>query len=101
MTTARSGPRNLAMFACVCLCLLGPTLAATGIMTNVSQLELIDLSPLMAVRTLTMGGGAPPTAMQWNWIILLGITDLAVWSMLILWTLSVRRRGHETIVKPA
>lgn len=79
----RRGPRNLAMLACVCLCLLGPTLASLGINYGFNDLELIELSPLMAVHTLTGGGGSQPTAMQWRWIGLLGFTALAMWTVLI------------------
>lgn len=77
--TSRAGPRNLAMLACVALCVLGPALAALGIRTGFNDLELIDLSPLMAVHTLTEGGGSQPTVAQWRWIGLLGVAAGAVW----------------------
>ena len=92
----RRGPRNLAMFACVCLCLLGPALASIGINYGFNDLELIELSPLMAVHTLTDGGGSQPTAMQWQWIGLLGFAALAVWSMLISFTMFQSRHSLAT-----
>ncbi|MCH7601340.1 MAG: hypothetical protein IIB54_01120 [Planctomycetes bacterium] len=87
MGSERRGPRNLAMFACVCLCLLGPALASIGFKYGFNDIELIELSPLMAVHTLTDGGGSQPTAMQWRWIGLLGIAALAMWSVLIAFTM--------------
>lgn len=92
----RNGPRNLAMFVCVCLCLLGPALASIGIKYGFNDLELIGLSPLMAVHTLTDGGGSQPTALQWQWIGLLGIAALAVWSMLISYTMYQSRQSLVT-----
>ena len=92
----RRGPRNLAMFACVCLCLLGPALASIGIKYGFNDIELIGLSPLMAVHTLTDGGGSQPTALQWQWIGLLGIAALAVWSMLISFTMFQSRQSLAT-----
>ncbi len=77
--STKSGPRNLAMLACLALCLLGPGLAALGIKTGFNDIELIELSPLMAVRTLTEGGSSQPTPTQWQWITLLGVAALLVW----------------------
>lgn len=73
------GPRTLAMLACVAMVLLGPAAAWVGVVSGVDAMELIDLSPLMAVRTLGEGGSAQPTPMQWRWIGLLGLADLTVW----------------------
>jgi hypothetical protein len=89
------GPRNLAMLACVCTCLLGPALAWLGVMTGVDALQLVDLSPLMAVRTLGDAGGAQPSEVQWRWIGLLGIAVAAAWLALGL-TMAGRREEPAT-----
>jgi len=82
ITTDRRGPRVLAMLACVAMCLLGPAAAWLGALTGVDALQLVDLSPLMAVRTLGEATGFGPTNVQWRWIMLLGIADAAVWAAL-------------------
>lgn len=83
------GPRILAMLTCIAMCLLGPTLAWLGLLTGVNAMQLVDLSPFLAVRTLGEGGGSQPTDVQWRWIALLGIAVLAVWfalGMTLLWS---------------
>lgn len=83
--TRRSGPRNVAMIACLCMCLLGPALAWGGVvsglnrMSGVDAVELIGLGPLMAIRTLGEGGGSQPTSSQWQWISLLAAAAVAAW----------------------
>lgn len=92
--TSRAGPRNLAMLACVSLCLLGPGLATIGIDMGFNDIQLIDLSPLMAVRSLTEGGSSQPTSEQWQWIALLGFAGLAVWVILGILALPGLRRSE-------
>lgn len=91
----RSGPRIIGMFACIGLCLLGPALAWLGVMSGVQALELVGLSPLMAVHTLSEGISTHPSPMQWQWIGLLGFADLAVWIALALAT-QVGRLRNDT-----
>ncbi len=92
VTSERSGPRLLSMIACVAICLLGPALAWLGLLTGVHSIELVSLSPLMAIRTLSEGIGTHPTSSQWMWIALLGFADVAVWVAL---AIAVRVRGEE------
>jgi len=89
----RRGPRNLAMIACLGLCLLGPILAVVGVMSGVGSMSLIELSPLMAVRSLGDGGRAPLAFAQWRWIGLLWSAALIVWLALGLWTIIQRPRS--------
>ena len=88
--TTRSGPRSLAMLACVCMCLLGPALAWIGVMTGIVAMDLVQLSPIMAIRTLTEGAGANPAPTQWRWIMLLGIGAVASWGALLIWSVFTR-----------
>ncbi len=92
--TERRGARLLAMIACVAMCLLGPALAWLGVITGVQAAELVSLSPLMAVRTLSEGIGTHPSAAQWTWIALLGFADIAVWIALGV-ALQIRK-GEDT-----
>ena len=89
----RRGPRNLAMIACLGLCLLGPALAVIGVMSGVDSMSLIELSPLMAVRSLGNGGRAPLTFEQWRWIGLLWSAAVIAWLVLGLWTAIQRPRS--------
>lgn len=91
VTTEKRGPRNLAMLACVAMCLLGPFLAWIGVMGGFHSLQLISLSPLMAVRTLGEGTGPNPTNAQWSLIALLGVADVLAWSALGVMTLILNR----------
>jgi hypothetical protein len=79
ISTDQRGPRTLAMLACVAMCLLGPLLAWVGVMTGVNAVQLVSLSPLMAVRTLGDGTGPTPTDAQWALIALLGAAALLAW----------------------
>jgi len=89
----RRGPRHLAMLACVAMCLLGPALAVAGMFSGVDAMALIELSPLMAVRSVGDGGAAPVTLDQWRWIALLLVAGAAVWIALGLWTVLRSPRG--------
>jgi hypothetical protein len=90
----RSGPRNLAMLACVGLCLLAPILAVLGVMGGIHSMTLLELSPLLAVRSLGDGGRAPLTFAEWRWIGLLCTAAVLVWLVLVVSTAVVRRRGE-------
>ena len=81
----RPGPRVLAMLLCLGLVLLGPLLAWVGIMTGVEWIELIELSPLMAVNTLTENN-APPASEQWVHVSTLVAAAGLAWAALSLWT---------------
>ena len=93
--TDRKGPRMLAMAACLAMCVLGPALAWVGVLTGVHALQLVDLSPLMAVRTLGDAAGAQPNDVQWRWIVLLGVADVAVWTALGI-AMLFTHRGDES-----
>jgi len=90
--TDRPGPRTLAMLACVAMCLLGPALAVVGLFAGAEGMALIELSPLMAVRSLGDGGASPLSYDQWRWIMLLLVAGAAVWLVLALW--SILRTRH-------
>lgn len=79
ITSEQRGPRILAMIACIAMSLGGPALAWLGLMTGVDAMQLVDLSPFMAVRTLGEGGGSHPSDVQWRWIALLATAAIAVW----------------------
>ena len=81
---ARGGPRSLAMIACLALCLLGPLLAWVGVMAGGNWMELVELSPLMAVQTLTGEGSARVTEAAWRWIALLGVASVSAWIVLLM-----------------
>lgn len=91
--THHPGPRLLAMSVCVGLCVFGPAAAWLGVMTGVDAMQLVALSPLMAVRTLTSGGGAPPTEDQWTWIRLLAAAAALTWTALLLHRLWSKNRA--------
>jgi hypothetical protein len=87
VTSSKPGPRALAMLSCLALVLLGPALAWVGLTVGTDWMPLIELSPLMAVGTLTQTN-APPPAQQWVHIYTLvaaaGLTwiGLGAWAIL-------------------
>jgi len=85
-STDRTGPRTVGMLACVAMCLLGPALAAIGLMQSHYSMTLIELSPLLAVRSLGAGGGALVRADQWQLIQLLWVAAVLGWIALLLAT---------------
>jgi hypothetical protein len=101
VATDRRGPRTLCMLACIALCLLGPALAWLGVMTGVQASELVGLSPLMAVRTLSEGISTHPSPTQWTWIGLLGFADMAVWIALVIAMRGWNLASSATVVATA
>ena len=84
VTTERRGPRVLVMVACVAMCLAGPFAAWLGVMSGIDATPLVNLSPLMAVRSLGDGGSIHPTDLHWRWIALLGFAAIAAWVALLI-----------------
>ncbi len=91
----RTGPRNIAIIACVTMCLLGPLLALIGIrgsaMAGVTPRPL-QLGPLLEVYTLSKGGRTAPDGDQWMWISMVALAATAAWAGLITITLTRGRR---------
>lgn len=81
----RSGPRLLAMLACLGMCLAGPALAWVGVMAGVDAIDMIHLSPIIALRALGSEGGAPVSTEQWVSLSVIGVAGAAVWTALGLW----------------
>jgi hypothetical protein len=76
------GPRLLGMAACLAICLGAPLLMWLGMADDTRWMQqVVSLSPLLAVRTMGEGGGAPPTFEQWRWVILLGVCGIAMWTV--------------------
>ncbi len=93
--TKRSGPRNIAIFACLCMCLAGPSLAILGL--HVRPLDgfshrLLGVGPLLEVHTLSGGGRTAPRADQWMWIGIVAAAAAATWSVLGVMT-TMRSKG--------
>jgi len=93
--SSRAGPRNLAMLACLGVCLLGPALASLGVLSGVRAVQLVNLSPLLTPITLSGGGSAPPSDVHWHWIMLLATAGTACWLILFV-MVGVRARHDST-----
>lgn len=83
--TQRAGPRNIAIFACLCMCLAGPSLAILGL--HMRPLDgfshrLLQIGPLLEVHALSGGGRTAPHAAQWMWIGIVAAAAAASWSVL-------------------
>lgn len=78
----RRGVRNLAITACLAMCLLGPTLAVIGSMVGSSAEQLTNIGPLVAVYRLAQGANAPVTGPQWVMIIMPAAAAGLAWTAL-------------------
>ncbi len=96
----RTGPRNIAIIACVTMCLAGPVLAMIGIrgsaMPGLTP-RLLQVGPLLEVYTLSHGGRTAPAAGQWMWISMVALAGAAAWGVLITITMM---RGRPDVVRP-
>ncbi len=87
--TQRAGPRNIAIVACVCMCLAGPVLAIVGLqfepIAGVTH-RLLQLGPLLEVYEISRGGRTAPDPGQWRWITIVALAAAAGWTVLALTT---------------
>ena len=83
----RDGVRNLAITACLAMCLLGPTLAIIGAIVSPvggSAAQLMNIGPLVAVYRLAQaqGAAAPITGPQWVMIVMPAAAAGLAWTAL-------------------
>jgi len=78
----RNGVRNLAITACLAMCLLGPTLAVIGAIVGSSAEQLMDIGPLIGVYRLAQGAAAPVTGPQWVMIVMPAAAAGLAWTAL-------------------
>jgi hypothetical protein len=94
----RTGPRNIAIIACVTMCLIGPVLALIGVrgsaMSGLTP-RLLQIGPLLEVYALSQGGRTAPSGGQWAWISLVALAGATAWTGLITITLT-RSRTNAT-----
>ncbi len=94
----RAGPRNLAMLACVGLCAGGPAAAWLTVVLSPATdapTALLHFGPIMEVLDLTGGGGAPPTARQWQRIACVALAAIVAWAVVATVTAMVRARSQQ------
>jgi hypothetical protein len=60
-------------------------------------MALVNLSPLLAVYSLSQDGGAPIPPEQWSLILVLGIAAVAVWVALLAYAAISARRSSTAI----
>ncbi len=96
----RTGPRNIAIIACVTMCLVGPVLALIGVrgsaMSGLTP-RLLQVGPLLEIFTLSHGGRTAPTGGQWMWISMVALAGATAWTGLITITIM---RGRTPRVGP-
>lgn len=83
--SGRDGVRNLAITACLAMCLLGPILAIIGAVVLPaagSAMPLMDIGPLVAVYKLAQGAAAPVTSQQWVMIVMPTAAAALAWAAL-------------------
>ncbi len=90
----RAGPRNLAILACLTMCLAGPTIAWLRLVIGLGPGRLVSFGPPLEIYDLTGGGGAPPAGERWLWLVVLGLASLASWLGLSVATHLKNRRSR-------
>ncbi len=87
--THRTGPRNIAIMACVSMCVAGPVLAIIGLqfgsIGGVTH-RLLRVGPLLEVYEISRGGRTAPEPGQWRWITIVALAAAAGWAVLALTT---------------
>ncbi|MHC4909326.1 MAG: hypothetical protein ACYTF9_06365 [Planctomycetota bacterium] len=78
-----SGVRQLAMLACVVLCLAGPLFVPLLDDLDADAGVRIIVSPLVAIYALGEGAGNAPSAEQWQRIAALGCAAVIAWTSLL------------------
>ncbi len=94
----RAGPRNLAIIACLTVCLAGPGLALIGVEVGTAAgvtPRLLQVGPLLEVHTLSNGGRTAPGGDQWMWISMVGVAGTTAWAGLFAITLTRARPDVE------
>ncbi len=61
----RAGVRNLAITACLAMCLAGPAVVVVAALAGRSAAQMMNIGPLTGVYDLARGANAPVTATQW------------------------------------
>ena len=99
--THRTGPRNVAIIACVAMCLIGPVLAMIGVRGSATTgltPRLLEIGPLLEIHTLSHGGRTAPSSGQWAWISLVALAGATAWAGLI--TMTIMRGRAKARVEP-
>ena len=91
----RAGPRNLAILACLAMCLAGPTIGWLRLVVGLGPGRMVSFGPPLEIYGLTGGGGAPPAGEQWRWIVVLGLASVAAWLALSVATHLKNRRARS------
>ncbi|MHC4416391.1 MAG: hypothetical protein ACYS0G_14040 [Planctomycetota bacterium] len=93
----RSGPRNLAALACVCMCLAGPALAWLSAVFGLPlERKLLELGPLMEIHALTRSGRGSAGAEEWLWIGSVAVAGIAAWCGLSAVLHARRQRAEDS-----
>lgn len=80
--TNRFGVRNLAILACIAMCLLGPAIALLTTTAGGSAFSIVEFGPIVSVHKLAEGENSPVTSGQWMNILIPAIAGILAWSTL-------------------
>jgi hypothetical protein len=82
ISSARGGPRVLAMIACIAIGLLAPTLRAISAAIGLDDPGGAYLSPFTSVSELTDAGAAPLSPRHWRGTVTVALAAVAAWTAL-------------------
>ena len=100
----RTGPRCIAIIACLAMCLVGPLLALIGVDVGTTAgvtPRLLQVGPLLEIHDLSHGGRTAPSGSQWLWISMVAVAGAAAWAGLITMTMMRGRRDDARPPSPA
>lgn len=80
--TNKFGVRNLAILACIAMCLLGPAIALLSTTTGGSAFSMVEIGPIISVHKLAEGINSRVTWGQWLTILIPTVAAILAWSAL-------------------
>jgi len=77
------GVRNLAILACIAMCLLGPAIALLAASAGTSAFSIVEFGPIVFINKLaTEGAKSRVTSQQWIMILIPAMAAILAWSTL-------------------
>ncbi len=93
----RAGVRNLAITACLAICLAGPAVVVIAALVGPSAAQMMNIGPLTGVYHIAQGANAPVAARQWMMIGMPALAAGLAWTALGVFYAAHRKPPAEPI----
>ena len=95
VSSRRAGVRNLAITACLAMCLAGPGVVVIAALAGRSAKQMMNVGPLTAVYDLARGAAAPVTGQQWLVITMPALAAALAWIALSVFNRAIHKPPAE------